>query len=172
MFCLRSYFRTNTPFHKVIPEQHHTQVPFGDFSRFLRKERSGGLTNRKKVYHKIRQDDVYLPPHREAGDTVTVTLTNEDCFVAADFETDTKGCRTFGSNPGRVIVDNCCYVTVYGASSAHAVQINDGQLTSGEVTFLLNDGKTDGTQHWYQTCGSKPPPYNFVRAGQKMRAGD
>ena len=84
----------------------------------------------------------------------------EDCFVAADFETDTEGCDTFGRNSGKVILDNCYYVTAYGATSSYGVQVTEAQLFSGEVTFLLNSGKTDGTQHWYQSCGEGLPTHS------------
>lgn len=34
------------------------------------------------------------------------------------------------------------------------------QFASGEVTYLLNGGVTDGTQAWYQTCGEGLPSFS------------
>lgn len=39
-----------------------------------------------------------------------------------------------------------------------AVSKNSEEFTSGEVAYLLNRGKTDGTQAWYQTIGEDDTP--------------
>ena len=41
-----------------------------------------------------------------------------------------------------------------------AASVTDTQLASGEVTYLLNGGVTDGSQVWYQTCGQGLPAFS------------
>lgn len=40
-----------------------------------------------------------------------------------------------------------------------ATKLTKAQLENGEATYRMNDGKTDGTQVWYQTLGSKGDEY-------------
>ena len=53
-----------------------------------------------------------------------------------------------------------CNVTISGefTSTRNSTEVTEAQLRSGEVTFKLNKGVTDGTQGWYQTIGTDPLP--------------
>ena len=46
------------------------------------------------------------------------------------------------------------------ASVRNSTEVTMAQLTSGEVTYALNQGITDGTQGWYQTCGKGLPAHS------------
>lgn len=55
------------------------------------------------------------------------------------------------------------YNTVYSgdfSSVRNSTEVTMEQLQSGEVTYLLNKGITDGTQGWYQTCGTGMPAHS------------
>lgn len=53
---------------------------------------------------------------------------------------------------------NCYYLDTCGKTSTNATSVTSAQLASGEVTYLLNNGVTDGTQAWYQTIGKDKLP--------------
>ncbi len=59
-------------------------------------------------------------------------------------------------------ISNNYYYNVTGtfSSTSGATEVTMAQLTSGEVTYLLNKGVTDGTQAWYQTCGTGLPAHS------------
>ena len=46
------------------------------------------------------------------------------------------------------------------SSVRNSTEVTEAQLASGEVTWLLNKGVTDGTQGWYQTCGQGLPAHS------------
>ena len=46
------------------------------------------------------------------------------------------------------------------SSTRNSTAVTMEQLTSGEVTYLLNKGTTDGTQGWYQSCGTGMPAHS------------
>ena len=46
------------------------------------------------------------------------------------------------------------------SSVRNSTEVTTEQLASGEVTYLLNKGVTDGTQGWYQTCGTGMPAHS------------
>ena len=46
------------------------------------------------------------------------------------------------------------------SSTRNSTAVTMEQLASGEVTYLLNKGITDGTQGWYQTCGTGMPAHS------------
>ncbi|MBQ3214578.1 MAG: starch-binding protein [Oscillospiraceae bacterium] len=46
------------------------------------------------------------------------------------------------------------------SSTRNSTAVTMEQLASGEVTYLLNKGITDGTQRWYQTCGTGLPAHS------------
>ena len=45
------------------------------------------------------------------------------------------------------------------SSVRNSTEVTADQLASGEVTYKLNQGVTDGTQSWYQTCGTGLPAH-------------
>ena len=45
-------------------------------------------------------------------------------------------------------------------SVRNSTEVTMAQLRSGEVTYALNKGVTDGTQGWYQTCGTGLPAHS------------
>ena len=60
---------------------------------------------------------------------------------------------------------NCYYLTgtasggINGADAAGQAEAKSAaQFASGEVAYLLNNGKTDGSQVWYQTLGEQSYP--------------
>ena len=59
-------------------------------------------------------------------------------------------------------ISNNYYYAVSGtfSSTTGATEVSAAQLSSGEVTYLLNKGVTDGTQAWYQTCGVGMPAHS------------
>ena len=70
--------------------------------------------------------------------------TVQNCY----FNTDTYTGSAIGYNIGTVTVDG-----LTGGKTA-------AQFASGEVTWLLNSGVTDGTQVWYQTCEQGLPAFS------------
>jgi len=46
------------------------------------------------------------------------------------------------------------------SSTRNSTLVTEDQLASGEVTYLLNKGVTDGTQGWYQTCSVGLPAHS------------
>ncbi len=66
------------------------------------------------------------------------------------------GCYLDGSQPSEEDVKNNYYLA--------ETESDDGgktaeQFASGEVAWLLNEGNTDGTQAYYQTCGEGTPAF-------------
>ena len=57
------------------------------------------------------------------------------------------------------VVSNCYYLNTEASDSKATAKTAD-QFASGEVTYLLNEGVTDGTQAWYQTCGEGYPAFS------------
>lgn len=55
-------------------------------------------------------------------------------------------------------VTNCYYLNTCGKSASNATSVTSTQLASGEVTYKLNNGVTDGTQAWYQNIGTDTLP--------------
>ena len=60
----------------------------------------------------------------------------------------------------RSLVTNCYYRTSTYGDDGGAVAKSVEQFNSGEVAYLLNNGVTDGTQVWYQTCGEGYPAFS------------
>ncbi len=56
----------------------------------------------------------------------------------------------------RSSVTNCYYLSGSGRGQGKSAE----QFASGEVTYLLNGGVTDGTQVFYQTCGVGLPAFS------------
>lgn len=85
--------------------------------------------------------------------------------------------RMLGTNTAPLIgynVDdctrNCYYIKGSYTSSAYGTALEASALTSGEATYRLNVGVTDGTQDWYQTLGKDALPQfkgeTVYRAGE------
>ena len=88
--------------------------------------------------------------------------TLSSCYSAGNFTatgSDSSVGGVCGYNAGRGTIDNCCFDSMI--YSGGAIGVNEGtatdtegritaQFASGEAAYLLNEGKTDGSQAWYQ----------------------
>lgn len=54
--------------------------------------------------------------------------------------------------------ENCYFYTTSSVNKTNGTEQTPEQFNSGEVTYLLNKGVTDGTQAWYQTLGADDYP--------------
>ncbi len=84
--------------------------------------------------------------------------TIENCMVYDCTYTDASANYAFtGINNGTIT--NCYYYeSSETISDTVATAKTADQFASGEVAYLLNDGKTDGTQSWYQTLETDTYP--------------
>ena len=57
------------------------------------------------------------------------------------------------------------------SSVRNSTEVTMDQLVSGEVTYALNQGVTDGTQGWYQTCGEGLPAHSGKTVYQVFGCG-
>ena len=74
-------------------------------------------------------------------------ITGEEDFVGAVVDTVCE-------------VTNCYYLADEEVTATEGITVKTAaQFASGKVTYLLNDGKTDGTQAFYQTCGEGLPAF-------------
>ncbi len=76
--------------------------------------------------------------------------------VTARDGAESIGCSADGSQPSEEDVKNNYYLA--------ETESDDGgktaeQFASGKVAWLLNEGNTDGTQAYYQTCGEGTPAF-------------
>ena len=91
--------------------------------------------------------------------------TVQNCYNTGAVSGDAYVGGVVGDNSGTV--ENCYYLSGT-AQSGIGGQPNDepgwaeaksaAQFASGEVAYLLNGGKTDGSQVWYQTLGEQSYP--------------
>ncbi len=93
-----------------------------------------------------------------------------DCYnvgtVTASYAAEDIGCYVDGSQPSEEDVKNNYYLA--------ETESDDGgrtaeQFVSGEVAWLLNEGNTDGTQAFYQTCGEGKPAFTGQTVYRVMR---
>ena len=87
----------------------------------------------------------------------------ENCYNVGDVSGNVLVGGVIGYNYGTV--QNCYYLTgtasggMDGADAAGQAEAKSAaQFASGEVAYLLNGGKTDGSQVWYQTLGEQSSP--------------
>lgn len=85
-----------------------------------------------------------------AGECKDSALTS--CYTTKERLTD----GTSGNTP--LSVTRCYYQADENNSASAGENMTEIQFTSGEVTYKLNDGVTDGTQVWYQTIGTDAYP--------------
>ena len=71
-------------------------------------------------------------------------------YVSATFGISSAGCNIVSRKGGTVTVTNCYYLNELGNYMDGITRMTAAQFANGEVCYLLNDGKTDGTQAWYQ----------------------
>jgi len=80
--------------------------------------------------------------------------TINNSLMTATFSVKTDGSNTFSRNPSNVVVGNCYYKNALGEVPTGVMQVSADLLASGEIAWLLNKEKTDGTQAWYQKLGA------------------
>ena len=82
-------------------------------------------------------------------------------YVSATFDISSTSCNIVSRKGGTVTVTNCYYLNDLGDTMDGITKMTATQFASGEVCYLLNEGKTDGTQAWYQNLtaetGDKAP---------------
>lgn len=71
-------------------------------------------------------------------------------YVSATFGISSAGCNIVSRKGGTVTVTNCYYLNELGNYMDGITRMTAAQFANGEVCYLLNDGKTDGRQAWYQ----------------------
>lgn len=84
-----------------------------------------------------------------SGSTITNSL------LAGTFNLGT-GCYTFARNPNNVTVSNSYYLNALGTANSGATQVTAEQLSSGEVTYKLQNSRSE--QVWGQTVGTDNTP--------------
>ena len=75
-------------------------------------------------------------------------------YVSATFGISSAGCNIVSRKGGTVTVTNCYYLNDLGNYMDGITKVSDTQMANGEVAYLLNGGKTDGTQAWYQNLSA------------------
>ncbi len=78
----------------------------------------------------------------------------KNCYSVGEHIT---GLPTTGVTTGTVL--NSYYLAEQEEATTTGTGKTAEQFASGEVTWLLNEGKTDATQTFYQTCGEGYPEY-------------
>ncbi len=72
--------------------------------------------------------------------------------------TETKYGHIAGIGGERVF--NCYYLSDSETDDlSGTIAATEAEFASGKVTYLLNQGITDGSQAWYQTCGEETPAF-------------
>ena len=79
--------------------------------------------------------------------------TIENCYFAGKIITGGSSSNSIADDRYGTLT-NCYYIDSCGLTSERATSVTAAQLASGEVTYLLNNKVTDGTQVWYQTIGT------------------
>ncbi len=104
--------------------------------------------------------------------TVNVNVAMENCYNIGKIEVTTNGQFTGKIGTGPVLTYNNCYylsgnggITGSGtATSSNTVAKSDAAFKSGEVCYLLNNGKTEGTESdpliWYQSVDNSITPHD------------
>ncbi len=107
--------------------------------------------------------------------SITGEKTNKCAGIAGwinDSRTKIKNCYTSASyslmdNNGNNIargyasVENCYYLN--SIAGTDGTKMTAEQFKSGKVTYLLNNGLTDGTQVWYQNIDNEETPDDFPK---------
>ena len=77
-------------------------------------------------------------------------------YVSATFGISSAGCNIASRKGGtsKVTVTNCYYLNELGNYMDGITRMTAAQFANGEVCYLLNAGKTDGTQAWYQNLSA------------------
>ena len=87
-----------------------------------------------------------------------------NCYALNCTLVDDTDLEVYTSPVGGTDTQNGYYCnTVYAGEFStvrNSTEVLPEQLASGEVTWLLNKGITDGTQTWYQTCGEGLPGHS------------
>lgn len=98
-----------------------------------------------------------------------------DCYALNCTLVDDTDLEVYTSPVGGTDTQNGYYCDVVSGGSFSSVrnstEVTDTQLTSGEVTYALNRGVTDGTQGWYQTCGEGYPAHRGLTVYQVIGCG-
>lgn len=68
------------------------------------------------------------------------------------------GCAVDGSGTVQNGIGQSQQQTATADTAGKTTAKTESQFASGEVAWLMNDGKTDGTQIWFQTIGTDPSP--------------
>ena len=76
-------------------------------------------------------------------------------YVSATFGISSAGCNIVSRKGGTVTVTNCYYLNELGNYMDGITKKTTTQFANGEVCYLLNAGKTDGTQAWHQNLASE-----------------
>ena len=99
-----------------------------------------------------------------------------DCYALNCTLVDDTDLEVYTSPVGGTDTQNGYYCNVtYSAdfsSVRNSTEVTMEQLTTGEVTYLLNRGITDGTQGWYQTCGEGLPAHSGMTVYQLAACGN
>ena len=99
-----------------------------------------------------------------------ITVNIENCWTKTEVTGATNNNKYMydNGNGASITVTNC--YSKNGSQSTFSNTISDGQLTSGELCYLLN-GSTSGGTNWYQTLGTDGNPYPYTTHGVVYRNG-
>lgn len=92
--------------------------------------------------------------------------TVENCYNSGKIigsDSKVNGLIGYNVNSSNSIVTNCYYLDTCGASDTFASGKTDEQFASGEVTYLLNNSVTDGSQVWYQNIDNGKTPDDYPK---------
>jgi hypothetical protein len=113
----------------------------------------------------LHSGTVYIAPVASPQGGIVSNCYALDCTLV-----DATDLEVFTSPVGGTDTQNGYYCnTVYAgafSSERNSTQVSRKQLASGEVTWRLNKGVTDGTQGWYQTCGQGLPGHKGLTVYQ------
>ena len=113
---------------------------------------------------------VYLAPVASPQGGIVRNCYALDCTLIDD-----TSLEVYTSAVGGTDTQNGYYCNVtsdVGLSSVrNSTEVTMEQLASGEVTYALNKGVTDGTQGWYQTCGQGLPAHSGQTVYQVIGCG-
>ena len=114
---------------------------------------------------------VYISPVAGPQGGIVRNCYAVNCTLAGDTTLEVYTSPVGGTDTQNGYYCNVNYAGEF-SSVRNSTEISTAQLASGEVTYLLNKGVTDGTQGWYQTCGTGMPAHSGETVYQVTGCGN
>ena len=113
---------------------------------------------------------VYIAPVVSPQGGIVSNCYALDCTLIDDTDLEVYATPVGGTDTQNGYYCNITYTADFD-SVRNSTEVTLAQLSSGEVTYLLNKGITDGTQAWYQTCGTGLPAHSGLTVYQVTGCG-